>query len=395
MLNPEPALFAPSFSSSPERSALLAVRRPLYRADHVGSLLRMPELKAARARFKDGLLSREELTRAENLSVERVVRIQEEAGLKSITDGEQRRNFFHVDFFEKIRGVSVSIAGYEIRFRGGSKDVTLAPPIMQVTGKLARPAEGIVLQDFSFLKSAVNPANTAKVCIPSPSMLHFRGGRKGIDELAYPDMESFFQELSAIYREEIAALYDAGCRYIQIDDTNLAYLCDPAHRQRAQALGEKPDALPALYARLISQCLQDRPDDLYVALHLCRGNHRSAWAAEGGYDPVAEVMFNQTDVDAFFLEYDDPRSGDFSPLRFVPSDKAVVLGLVSSKRGELESREEVKRRIDEAGRYIDLEQCALSPQCGFSSTHEGNELSYLQQFDKLVLVVQLTEEIWG
>lgn len=368
---------------------------PPFRADHVGSLLRPAALKQAREDFAQERIDRAALRAVEDESIRHIVKIQEDCGLQAVTDGEQRRTFFHVDFLEQLEGVTASIAGYEIKFRGGNKDVTLAPPILTVTGKLGRPAGGVALQDFQFLKSVVSPGLTPKVCIPSPTMLHFRAGRGGIDEQAYPDMEEFFADLARVFREEIAALYSAGCRYIQLDDTNLAYLCDPAHRERAQAKGEDPNALPALYAKLISDSLRDRPADLVVGIHLCRGNHRSAWAAEGGYEPVADVMFNQVDVDTFFLEYDDARSGDFSPLRFVPKGKSVVLGLVSSKIAQLESRDEIRRRLDEAGQYIDLQQCCLSPQCGFSSTHEGNDLSEAEQAAKLRLVVDLAKEVWG
>lgn len=368
---------------------------PPFRADHVGSLLRMPELKHARERHREGEIPDEALRAVEDESIRQIVRIQEDAGLRSVTDGEQRRTFFHVDFLERLEGVSASIAGYEIKFRGGNKDVTLAPPILHVTGKLGRPAGGIAVEDFKFLQSLLSLGSVPKVCIPSPSMLHFRGGRSGIDEKAYPDLEEFFADLARVFREEIDELYALGCRYLQFDDTNLAYLCDPAHQERVKALGEDPGELPALYARLISDCLRDRPADLCVGIHLCRGNHRSAWAAEGGYEPVAEVMFNETDVDSFLLEYDDPRSGDFSPLRFVPKEKSVVLGLISSKQGRLEGPEEIRRRIDEAARFIDLEQCCLSPQCGFSSTHEGNDLSYEEQSAKLRLVVEVADAVWG
>lgn len=370
-------------------------KNPPFRADHVGSLLRMPELKKAREEYQEDKISVEDLVAAENESIKQVVKIQEDAGLKGITDGEQRRTFFHIDFLEKLEGVTASIAGYQIKFRGGNKDVSLAPPILNVTGKLGRPEGGVALDDFKFLKSVVSSGSTPKVCIPSPTMLHFRGGRSGIDEKAYPKMEDFFADLARVYKEEIMALYEEGCRYLQLDDTNLAYLCDPEHRKRVEALGEDPNELPALYAKLISDCLEGRPDDLCVGIHLCRGNHRSAWAAEGGYEPVADVMFNQTAVDVFFLEYDDPRSGDFSPLRFVPRDKSVVLGLISSKLGQLESKDEIKQRIDEASEYIDLDQCCLSPQCGFSSTHYGNDLSYKEQEAKLRLVVDLADEVWG
>ena len=368
--------------------------KPPFRADHVGSLLRTPELKQARKDFEEGKIDQDALKAVEDDSIRKIVKIQEDAGLKSITDGEQRRTFFHVDFLEKIGGVEARYSEYEIKFRAEHKAVSLRPPVLHVTDKLKRPAEGIAVEDYRFLSKQVSLGGVPKICIPSPSMLHFRGGRSGIDEKAYPSMDGFFSDLVDVYRQEIADLYKAGCRYLQLDDTNLAYLCDPEHCERVKALGENPDELPGLYARLITDCLRDVPDDMTVGIHLCRGNHSSAWAAEGGYEPVAETMFNETAVDTFFLEYDDPRSGDFSPLRFVPKDKTVVLGLISSKIGKLESRDEILRRVDEASQYIDLEQCCLSPQCGFSSTDVGNDLNFAEQARKLRLVVELAEEIW-
>lgn len=368
--------------------------KPPFRADHVGSLLRMPELKKAKELFSAGNIDREQLRAIEDECVKKVVKIQQDAGMQSITDGEQRREFFHVDFLERIGGVKAVYGEYEIKFRAENKDVSLRPPILLVEGKLRRPVEGIALSDYKFLSSQVSLGAIAKVCIPSPSMLHFRGGRDGIDKAAYPDMDNFFSDLVDVYRQEIADLYKAGCRYLQLDDTNLAYLCDPEHCARVKAIGEDPDTLPALYAKLITECLRDVPQDMTVGMHLCRGNHKSAWAAEGGYEPVAETMFNETGVDTFFLEYDDPRSGDFSPLRFIPKDKTVVLGLISSKLGKLESRDTILKRVDDASAHIDLNQCCLSPQCGFSSTHEGNDLSFAEQSAKLKLVVSLADEIW-
>jgi len=366
---------------------------PPYRADHVGSLLRPPGLQAARTAFFSGDIDKDSLTAVENEAIRHVVDIQQRAGLRAISDGEQRRTFFHVDFLEQIGGVKAELAKYEIKFRGGHKDVTLVPPVLTVTGKLVR-THGIATDDFRFLKSVVPAGLTPKVCIPSPTMLHFRGGRKGIDEAAYPDLDNFFTDLVHVYQQELAELYSLGCRYVQLDDTNLAYLCDPAHRQRVTEQGEDPNLLPALYAKLISESVKLCPDDMAIGIHLCRGNHRSAWAAEGGYEPVADIMFNECGVDTFFLEYDDARSGDFSPLRFVPKGKSVVLGVVCSKTPVLESKDSIRRRIDEATKYIPLEQCCLSPQCGFASTHEGNDLSEAEQLAKLQLVVELASEIW-
>ena len=366
---------------------------PPFRADHVGSLLRPPALQAARRAFQMGQISKADLAIAEDTAIREIVKIQQDAGLRGISDGEQRRTFFHVDFLEQISGVKSELAKYEIKFRGGNKDVTLVPPILTVTGKLQR-THGIATDDFRFLQSVVAPGLVPKVCIPSPTMLHFRGGRKGIDENTYPDLNEFFSDLARVFQQELAELYALGCRYVHLDDTNLAYLCDPSHRERAKAQGEDPAALPALYAWLISESVKLCPADMTIGLHLCRGNHRSAWAAEGGYEAVADVMFNQCNVDTFFLEYDDARSGDFSPLRFLPKHKSVVLGLICSKTPVLESKDLIKRRIEEAIQYIALDQCCLSPQCGFASTYEGNDLSFAEQAAKLRLVVELAAEIW-
>jgi len=263
---------------------------------------------------------------------------------------------------------------------------------MEVIGQLER-IRPIAVDDFAYLKK--NTKRTAKICIPSPTMLHFRGGRKGISAEAYPDIEDFFADLARAYREEIAALGKAGCTYLQLDDTNLAYLCDPKMRERTREIGEDPDSLPRLYARIINESIAARPPGMSVCIHLCRGNFRSSWVAEGGYEPVAEVLFNELEVDGYFLEYDDERSGDFAPLRFVPKGKTVVLGLVSSKVPELEPKDELKQRIDEAAQYLSGDQMALSPQCGFSSTVEGNEITEDQQFAKIARVVETAREVWG
>jgi 5-methyltetrahydropteroyltriglutamate--homocysteine methyltransferase len=292
-----------------------------------------------------------------------------------------------------IEGVTSSASSYQVKFRGAKEEINFAPPVLAVTGKLQLPAGGISVQDFSFLKSVTK--HTAKLCIPSPSMLHFRGGRDSVDSTVYPDMEEFFADLSRVYREEVAALAAAGCTYLQLDDTNLAYLCDPEHRERARSIGEDPDKLPSLYSKLISDCLRDKPATMTTCIHLCRGNFRSAWVAEGSYETVAETMFNEIGVDGFFLEYDDARSGGFEPLRFVPKGKTVVLGLVTSKRPDLESKADLKRRVEEASQYLSLDALALSPQCGFSSSEHGNALTEAEEIAKLRLVVETAEEIWG
>lgn len=366
---------------------------PPFRADHVGSLLRPAALLAARERNAKGELSAEELRAQEDEAIRHVVALQEQVGLQGITDGEYRRAIFHVDFLKCIQGVTVSPGKYKLKFRGAEQAIDFAPPVLAVSGRLQRPAGGIVIEDFRFLNSVTQ--RTAKVCIPSPSMLHFRGGRAQVDRDAYPDMDAFFADLARVYREEIGALYAAGCRYLQLDDTNLAYLCDPEHRERARSIGEDPEQLPKLYAELINDSTRDRPADMKVCVHLCRGNFRSAWVAEGGYEAVAETLFNHMAVDGFFLEYDDARSGDFAPLRFVPQGKIVVLGLITSKRPDLEAKDAIKRRVEEATRYLDLDALALSPQCGFSSSEHGNALTEAQEIEKLRLVVELAQEIWG
>lgn len=364
---------------------------PPFRADHVGSFLRPPELLAAREQFQSGAISRDDLRAAEDEAIGGVVRFQEEVGLQGVTDGEFRRTFFHTDFLEQLEGVEVR-GGLTGRFHGATGEIDFAPPVMYVTAKL-RHTRPIQVADFTFLRSVT--ARLAKVCIPSPTMLHFRGGRDAISREVYPDLEEFFADVAACYRDEIAALGAAGCTYLQLDDTNLAYLCDAAMREGARQRGDDPDELPRRYARLINAAIAGRPAGMTICIHLCRGNFRSAWAAEGGYEPVAEVLFNELNVDGYFLEYDDARSGDFTPLRFVPSDKHVVLGLVTTKVEQLESKDGLKRRIEEASRYIPLDQLCLSPQCGFSSTVHGNEIARESQGAKLRLIVETAREVWG
>ena len=322
-----------------------------------------------------------------------VIRNQEKVGLRGITDGEFRRFMFHVDFLERLDGVRVTEGEFLARFRrSDGTEVEFAPPRMEVDGTIrhSHPIQG---EDFDFLASQT--ALTPKVSIPAPSMLHFRGGREAIDEATYPDLDQFFDDLTGAYREEIADLAGRGLRYIQLDDTNLAYLCDPAVRERTKARGDDPDELTRLYCRLINDSIRDRPDDMVATVHLCRGNFKSAWVAEGGYEPVAEILFNEMAVDGFFLEYDDERSGDFAPLRFVPDDKVVVLGLMSSKHPEVEPADEIRKRIEEAAAYVPLDQLALSHQCGFSSTADGNLLSEEDQWRKLERTVEVAAEVWG
>jgi 5-methyltetrahydropteroyltriglutamate--homocysteine methyltransferase len=362
---------------------------PPFRADHVGSLLRPAAVHEARAARAAGTISAAELRAVEDEVIARNVRRLEEIGMRSITDGEQRRAWFHLDFLQQLDGVAVT--GNIAASSDAATTVHMTPPKLSVVGPL-RHARDIQVDDYRYLASVTT--QTPKVSIPSPTMVHFRGGRAAIDLDAYPDLEQFFADLAACYRAELAALYDAGCRYIQLDDTNLAYLCDPVMRAGAAERGDDPDALPHAYAELINAVTADRPDDLTVAIHLCRGNYRSTWFAAGGYEPVAEVLFNELDVDAYFLEYDDERSGDFSPLGHLGADRTIVLGLVTSKRPELESIDELARRVDEAARYVPLAQLCLSPQCGFASTVEGNALTEDEQWAKLRLVVEAAEHIW-
>jgi 5-methyltetrahydropteroyltriglutamate--homocysteine methyltransferase len=361
-----------------------------FRADQVGSLLRPPELLKAREQFQKDEISKEALREIEDKAIREVAKRQEEVGLKGVTDGEFRRTYFHIDFLEQLHGV-VAQGGVATSFRTRSGKVDFAPPVMRVTDKVRHDAP-IQRRDFEFLRSVTR--QTPKVTIPSPTMLHFRGGRAAISQTAYPDLGAFFEDVASAYRAEIKSLAEAGCRYLQLDDTNLAYLCDPAMRQGAKERGDDPEELPRRYAAFINNALADKPAGLTVCIHLCRGNFKSAWVAEGGYEPVADALFNALNVDGYFLEYDDARSGDFSPLRFVPRHKRVVLGIVSSKVGALEKKEDLKRRIEEATKFIPLEQLALSPQCGFSSTVEGNDLARDDQWGKLRLVVETAREVW-
>jgi 5-methyltetrahydropteroyltriglutamate--homocysteine methyltransferase len=367
---------------------------PPFRADHVGSLIRPDALIAARAAAERGEIAAAELARMQQAAIGDVVRLQQDIGLKVVTDGEYNRQSWQRDFLLKIGNVKPMVSQLTVRFHSaaGTRDHT--PPSLQVVGKLSRPA-GIFVDDFKFLVSIAPPGTTAKLTIPSPTVVHFRGGRGAIDARAYPDMAAFYDDLAAVYRVEIADLAAAGCRYLQIDEVNLAYLCDPELRRQVAALGEDPDALPRTYAKLLNAAIAGRPPGMVVCMHLCRGNFAGAWIAEGGYEPVAELLFNAIDVDGYFLEYDSPRAGDFSPLRFLPKGKIAVLGLVTTKSPKLEAKDELKRRIDEASRYAPIAQLALSPQCGFSSGIGGNAMTVEDQIKKLTLVVETAREIWG
>jgi 5-methyltetrahydropteroyltriglutamate--homocysteine methyltransferase len=367
-----------------------------FRADHVGSLLRPPELKASRERRAKGELSAAALGEIEDRLIRAAVKMQEEVGLRAITDGDFRRQSWSSDFLCTINGVVQApppprLPQEDAPVGGIVRD--WQPPTPKVVSKLKWPSGGITRKAFQFLAGVTT--RTPKVTIPSPSMLHFRGGRGGVDQAAYPDMEGFFSDLIGVYRAEVMDLAAAGCRYVQLDDTNLAYLCDPRLRDRVKGLGEDPDRLPHLYARLINGAIADRPHDMKITVHLCRGNSLSRGHAEGGYEPVADAMFNELKVDGFFLEYDDARSGDFAPLRFVPKgDLRIVLGVITSKFGALESKDRIKRRIEEASKYMPLDQICLSPQCGFASHTGGNLLTEDEQRAKLRHVVEIAQEIW-
>ncbi len=367
---------------------------PPFRADHVGSLLRPPELLEARARKDRGEFLEAELRVVEDRCIRDVVKMQEEIGLLGITDGEYRRTLWHADFLKKIEGITVKEgllpeSGKDFQ---GADGIQRSPTRFETTGRLRR-VRGIETDNFKFLQSTTT--RTAKLCIPSPSLLHFRGGRGAVDKKAYPDMGEFFADVTRVYREEIDELASLGCTYLQIDDTNLAYLCDPKMRESARKIGEDPDKLPLTYANLINECIKNRPTSLVVCTHLCRGNFAGAWVAEGGYDPVAEVLFNELKVDGYFLEFDSPRAGNFAPLRYLPRGKRLNLGLITTKTAELERADELKRRIDEAAKYVPLDQLGISPQCGFSSTVLGNKLTVQDQIAKLRLIVQVAREVWA
>jgi methionine synthase II (cobalamin-independent) len=369
-------------------------RTPPFKADVVGSLLRPKAIFDARAGRESGAISAEELRRVESAAVEDALDLQKSVGLKVCTDGEFHRRHWFLDFLEKIDGVEVH-GGLAVKFHNEQGDIQFSPPRFEVHGRMKR-SRGLAVDDFKGLKAmAAQRGLTPKQPIPSPTIVHMRGGRAAIDKAIYPDIDAFMADLVAVYRAEIAALYDAGCRYLQIDETNLPFLCDPKLRDTVRNLGEDPDQLPALYVRLVNDVVKGKPDDLTICMHMCRGNHESAWVAEGGYDPVAELVFGGLDLDGFFLEYDSPRAGGFAPLRYLDADKIAVLGLVTTKKPALESKDELKRRIEEAARYVPVERLALSPQCGFASTIGGNKLSVDDEKRKLALVVEVASEVWG
>jgi 5-methyltetrahydropteroyltriglutamate--homocysteine methyltransferase len=366
--------------------------RPPFRADHVGSLLRPPSLLQARNDFAQGRISAAERRAIEDIAIREVVRLQEGIGLQGVTDGEFRRASWHMDFLYQIGGASKTQDQIKVHFHNEAGDLEFTPPALRVTGKL-RLRECIFGRDFEHLQSVAKA--TPKLTIPSPSMMHYRGGRAAIDAAVYPDLEEFWRDLADVYAAEIGELGKLGCTYLQLDDTSLAYLNDPTQREYVNEIGGDGARQHLIYIQLINAALRQRPAGMTVCTHMCRGNFRSSWVASGSYDHVAEALFNELRVDGFFLEYDDARSGGFEPLRFVPKNKVVVLGLVTTKRGALEKKEDLKRRLDEASRFVPLEQICLSPQCGFSSTVEGNALTMEEEIAKLRLIVETAREVWG
>jgi 5-methyltetrahydropteroyltriglutamate--homocysteine methyltransferase len=366
-----------------------ARKNPPFRADHVGSLLRPKEILDARDKVAKKQMSAAELRKIEDKHIKDAVALQESVGLRAVTDGEYRRGMWHIDFLEQIGGVEMREGTTTMKFQG----VDFKPPTPHIVAKVHHK-KPIMGPDFAYLKSATK--ETPKVCYPSPSLLHFRGGRGAISKEAYPDLAPFWTDLAKAYNDEMMSLAKLGCRYIQIDETDFAYLCDPKFREMAKKLGEDPDKLPHTYAKLINDSVKGRPADLAVCIHICRGNFAGTWLAQGGYEPVADALFNEIDVEGYFLEYDDARSGGFEPLRFVPKGKkVVVLGLVTTKRPLLESKDELIGRIKEAAKHVPLEQLALSPQCGFASSHHGNPVTTDDQKRKLELVVGVAREVWG
>jgi 5-methyltetrahydropteroyltriglutamate--homocysteine methyltransferase len=363
--------------------------KPPFRADHVGSLLRPAALKEARAKREKGAISAEALTTVEDREIEKVIKKQEEVGLKSVTDGEFRRASWQTDFLERLPGVESYPGERKIKFQGPQP----RPILLRVVGKLGAFAGHPMIEHLTFVKA--HTTAMAKMTIPSPSSVHFRYGREGVPERIYPSMDDFYRDLGQTYRKAVRAFADAGCRYLQLDEVNLAYLCDPKLREQIRARGDDPDQLPAAYAAMLNAAVSDIPADMTVTMHLCRGNFRSTFVASGGYEPVAELLFNTIKVHGYFMEYDSERAGGFEPLRFVPKDKTVVLGLVTSKTGKLESKDWIKRRIDEAAKFVPLDQLCLSPQCGFASSEDGNVLAEDEQWAKLRMIVEVADEVWG
>jgi 5-methyltetrahydropteroyltriglutamate--homocysteine methyltransferase len=365
--------------------------KPPFRADHVGSLLRTAALKQAREKRKSGELSEQALTEIEDREIAAVIGKQEDAGLQSITDGEYRRISWNYDFLERLDNVESYVGERKIKFAATGPQPR--PILLRVVGKLGGYKPHPMIEHFKFLEA--HARRTPKVTIPSPSSLHFRYGRDAVPQSIYPSMEDFYRDLGQSYRKAVRAFADAGCRYLQLDEVNFAYLCDPALRQVIADRGEDPAALPAIYAGMLNAAISDIPADMTITMHLCRGNFRSSFVASGGYEPVAETLFNTINVHGYFMEYDTERAGGFEPLRFVPKNKTVVLGLVTTKSGTLEDRDAIKRRIEQATKFIDVDQLCLSPQCGFASTEEGNVLAEDEQWAKLRMIVEIADEVWG
>jgi 5-methyltetrahydropteroyltriglutamate--homocysteine methyltransferase len=363
--------------------------KPPFRADHVGSLLRPAALKEARAKRERGEISAAALAAIEDREIESAIKKQEEVGLRSVTDGEFRRAFWNYDFLGKLDGVEAYLGERKIKFQGPQPK----PMMLRVTGKLGSYSAHPMIGHFEFVKAHTKA--TPKMTIPSPSSLHFRYGRDAVPDTIYPAMDDFYRDLGESYRKVVRAFADAGCRYLQLDEVNFTYLCDPKLREFVVNRGDDPERLPHVYAAMINTAISDIPSDMTIAMHLCRGNFQSTFVASGGYEPVAEILFNAIKVDGYFMEYDSERAGGFEPLRLVPKGKMVVLGLVTSKSGKPESKDDLKRRIDQAAKFVDLDQLCLSPQCGFASTEEGNLLAEDEQWAKLAMVVEVAEEVWG
>ena len=368
---------------------------PPFRADHVGSLLRPPELVAARSDFRAGRIDAAALRAVEDEAILGAIALQRAAGIRTITDGEFRRTSWHMDFIYALDGVE-QVAGesLHVKFISEEGEIDFAPPAMAVTGRIG-VSETIFADAYRFLADHVQPGEFAKLEIPSPSMVHYRGGNSSIEPAVYPELDAFWDDLSAAYARQAQGAYELGCRFFQLDDTSLAYVNDPAQREHILCIGGDPDHLHEHYISVINRALAQKPEDLRVGTHLCRGNNQSMWAAEGGYDFVAEALFNDLDVDAYYLEFDDARSGGFAPLRYVPKGKVVVLGLVTTKHAELEDKDMLKRRIEEASAYVDIDQLCISGQCGFASTEEGNHLTIDDEKAKLELLVEVATEVWG
>ena len=363
--------------------------KPPFRADHVGSLLRTAPLKEARAKREKCEISQHELKAIEDREISAIIRKQEDIGLRAVTDGEFRRAFWNYDFLGSLPGVEAYLGERKIKFQG----INPKPMMLRVTGKLGAFSSHPMLEHFKFLKEHARAL--PKMTIPSPSSLHFRYGRDAVPQAIYPDMSDFYRDLGQTYRQAVKAFADAGCRYLQLDEVNFAYLCDPKLRAQVANRGDDPEKLPAIYAGMINAAMSDIPPDMTIAMHLCRGNFQSTFVASGGYEPVAEILFNTINVHGYFMEYDSDRAGGFEPLRFVPKGKTIVLGLITSKSGRLESKDEIKQRIDEAAKFVPLEQLCISPQCSFASTEEGNILAEDEQWAKLRMIVELAGEVWG